>query len=829
MHTQEAYSPTGQVFNMGLVILFLSLFLFCLPFLFQVEEGLFLINILLTALYFIILLVAGKLRKGRNGIYAMFVFLTLFLISAYALNREMDVFKTSVTWLSVLLTIACTNLILFSYGKNIPRPVLYGMSFIAGLSFFLFGYLAIYLVPLYGLSVIAGIFLGISLHTFVPLLFCIYILVFIHKQKKVNRKYSYYFRAGITSALILFLSYTFVWNAHLRALHTIRDNDLPGWVAKARKSKPDNITEKILKTGLAYSVPADDLSDFLWSTPRMGIFGEMKHDPLVMTAALFAGKPKIEPDDRIRILNTIYDVRYNAEERYWSGDNLATTDVNSRIEIWPDMRLSYTEMVLDVLHQKNRNSWSRQQEAIYTFQLPEGSVVTSLSLWIEGKEEKAVLTTKSKAAEAYKTIVGVEVRDPSVVHWQEGNRVSVRVFPVVAGESRRFKIGITSPLLVSGKQLLYQPAYFTGPPATHAEETTQVHFSGQPGSIRTPAGFKKTANGLERKGRYAADWQLAMSKTEVIPSAFTFNDTTYRLQPVGNTSETADIQNVYLDINAAWTQKEFNRMLRLLKGKSVFVASEDQQIITLTEENQSDLFTTLSENRFSLFPFHKIKEHKQSLVITKTNALSPTLDDIKDADMVRMLKKSFSDGHRIRLFNIGTELTPYLKTLKEFRTFYYAHGDISHLHALISSGRFPEPREANNQVIIEAADIMIEASPVPAEKATAPDHLMRLFVYNNILKKNGTALLTDGELEAQILEEAQTAYVVTPVSSLIVLETQKDYDRFNIEDSKSSLKNAALHSKGAVPEPHEWALIIMVGLLLVYLKWKNKLALKTGR
>jgi hypothetical protein len=53
-----------------------------------------------------------------------------------------------------------------------------------------------------------------------------------------------------------------------------------------------------------------------------------------------------------------------------------------------------------------------------------------------------------------------------------------------------------------------------------------------------------------------------------------------------------------------------------------------------------------------------------------------------------------------------------------------------------------------------------------------------------------------------------------------VLETQKDYDRFNIENSKNSLQNASLQSKGAVPEPHEWALIIIAVLVILTIKFK---------
>lgn len=74
-----------------------------------------------------------------------------------------------------------------------------------------------------------------------------------------------------------------------------------------------------------------------------------------------------------------------------------------------------------------------------------------------------------------------------------------------------------------------------------------------------------------------------------------------------------------------------------------------------------------------------------------------------------------------------------------------------------------------------------------------------------------------------LAKEAAEAYVVTPVSSLVVLESQKDYDRFDIRDETNSLKNASLGSKGSVPEPHEWALMIVVFLVLIGLKFQPTL------
>jgi hypothetical protein len=52
----------------------------------------------------------------------------------------------------------------------------------------------------------------------------------------------------------------------------------------------------------------------------------------------------------------------------------------------------------------------------------------------------------------------------------------------------------------------------------------------------------------------------------------------------------------------------------------------------------------------------------------------------------------------------------------------------------------------------------------------------------------------------------------------VVLEKQEDYERFDIKQDEG-LGNAALGSKGAVPEPHEWALIILAIFLLITLKY----------
>ena len=179
------------------------------------------------------------------------------------------------------------------------------------------------------------------------------------------------------------------------------------------------------------------------------------------------------------------------------------------------------------------------------------------------------------------------------------------------------------------------------------------------------------------------------------------------------------------------------------------------------------------------------------------------------------LKKSMGEAKKIKLFNIGNTLSPYLKTLKEYRLFQYEHGTIPELDSLIKSQVFARDTEDDNQIVIDNAELAIIQKDC-TQPTAAPDHLMRLFTYNHIMQKMGPCANAEND---ELVAEAQKAHVVSPVSSLVVLETKQDYERFNIADSQNSLKNASIQSKGAVPEPHEWALIIIAVLVALAVKY----------
>ena len=821
-----AFQFKDNYYVAGISFIVASIIIFLLPSFSAVATGdsfgIFAVNFLITATYFLILLVGGKLKRRSGNIHLVFLFLILFLISAYSLNREMSVFQQSTTWMCVLLTACCINYISFAFFSKLPNFIKHFMCFLLAISTLLFLYLGIYLIPLYAIGAGAFFLLGISLHTFVPLMFIIYSIVLIRKMALTFKAGLFNFTVGIAAVILLTAVFVTRWNNIVTTInHEYRkqlvdgDQTLPAWVRISQKLEASPITERVLKAGLSYALPADDFS--FASMPQRNFGEEQKHDPLVMLSAMTTERVQLSSDEKINILRSLYDSRHQAEERLWSGENLITSHVNTRLKMWPALRMAYTEKIVTVTN-KNTEGWGSSEEAIYTFHLPEGGVVTSLSLWINGKEEKAILTSKEKAATAYKTIVGVEQRDPSIIQWQEGNRVSVRVFPVLRNESRMFKIGITSPVGIKTDDLVYDNIWFDGPAFSTATEDIKAEILNA-NNVIIPSSFTKTSiNKFEHEGGYKANWNISCALQPISTNSFSFDDHVYSVQPYKIDRQPAMMDNVYLDVNSSWTYSEFTEVWEAVKSKNVYVVINDE-IQQVSMDNITSLYPTLSNNRFSLFPFYKIKNAAAALVITKCEEVSPNLDELEGSQFLKSIYSGFSPANKYRVFNLSSIVSPYLASLKEKRFFDYEAGTLKDLNEAIRTNTFAVQHENEEEVIIHQAAIKLVKKQGALEQSTAPDHLMRLFTYNHIMQQLGEQPMPSEDVSKQLTLQARQSYIVTPLTSLVVLESKADYDRFDIKDENNSLKNASLKSTGAVPEPHEWALIILAITILLYAKY----------
>lgn len=786
-----------------------------------------------------------------DGQSARWLGLLLWLISAYALNREIPVFQQSTAWLCWILILVGVAMVAHTWKESLTIRAQQVLYVVLAVGWWLFAYMAVYMVYLYLISVPMLIGLGLSAHTFVPITFAIVL----GKRLWWGAQQEEHLRLGISIGLAIpaFAIGLFLtgWISDLNRIERIQQeattrktSDLPDWVLIAQQLKSshagpvqiwfDWVTNRLLLSNRVY-----DQGPFLdnqgWGLSGITSLDNVKqHDPLVVIASQLVPADVLSAADQLALLKVLAADRHSSEENFWTGRHLSIEDVVSQVRIWPEFRLSYTEQTIRIRNQARRTT----DEALLTFHLPAGSAVSSMSLWVNGHEEKARLTTVAKADTAYRTVVGVESRggsprDPSVVYWQEGNRITVRVFPCRAGDDRRVKVSITSPLQLVGKQLVYQSPYFDGPTVRSTSELVSVAFASTPNELKTPWLFTNvTNNTFTHRGRYQPDWQLRFEAPALSTKAFVLHGQAYQVEPYKAAVEAFTPTDVYIDLNASWEKDQFTTAFRsATRQKACRVWVFDDGLKQLTAENLDATFGRLTRQAFSLFPVYRIANPATSLLITKNTPVSPILVDLKASNFAHHFDLLATQSAPIRTFCYQSksgdyELPAYLKTLAELQVLNVMHGTSYDLINLLEKTKqFPHLPDTDERIVLTGAGISIRKTPANGQQSSvAPDHLARLFTYNQLLRRIGRHYFTKNYQTESLIREAQLAHVVSPLSSLVVLETAADYNRFDIKKDTLGLDNATLKEEGAVPEPHEWALLGMALVMVGWLFWKNRYA-----
>ncbi len=92
------------------------------------------------------------------------------------------------------------------------------------------------------------------------------------------------------------------------------------------------------------------------------------------------------------------------------------------------------------------NQSHRQREARAEIALPPGSVVSRLTLWINGVPQEAAFGTRNQTRAAYQKVVQRR-RDPVLVTTAGRDRILLQCFPVPPnGGIMKLRVGITSPI-----------------------------------------------------------------------------------------------------------------------------------------------------------------------------------------------------------------------------------------------------------------------------------------------------------------------------------------------------------------------------------------------
>lgn len=202
--------------------------------------------------------------------------------------------------------------------------------------------------------------------------------------------------------------------------------------------------EYLLRASYGRSGIATDLAGYLLSTRQPVTTEEARKIYYRVTGETFDSSP---PPRRLRRgwmgSDFLFDVNLGGPNVGPKVKGLALSTSKIDVSADADGGLAYMQWTLLFV-----NHSVVQQEARAEIQLPPGSVVSRLTLWVDGEEREAAFAGRSKVRQAYEQVVR-QRRDPVLVTTAGRDRILVQCFPVPpSAGAMRIRLGITTPLML---------------------------------------------------------------------------------------------------------------------------------------------------------------------------------------------------------------------------------------------------------------------------------------------------------------------------------------------------------------------------------------------
>jgi XrtN system VIT domain protein len=696
------------------------------------------------------------------------------------------------------------------------------------------------------------IFVGIGVFPYSPIIgLAAFVAASVKMAQTLRESHSFkYYRAGIASIVITLLFtvaysglFLYRWrsisdsfvSAEGSAVHEAIDADLSPEIRAAKYLTADHVLEMYMKTN---NRSLDSIFDFL--PGRQG-----NYDLFGSTASLiFSDYPSPRAETRESLMNLIFRTDYTAYESIWGYKNTYTSEIRTRVQLFPAIRAAYVESVLTV-----RNSSDQQEEAIYTIHVPEGSAASRLGLWINGKEESSRLTLKSKAQRAYHQIVNVESRDPSILEWRDGSRYRLKVFPIPPRGFRTVRVGFTVPLAAVDGELLFTPVRFEGPGMERAKSSIAVDLFTD--MDRGKITFENisfdealVSDGSQRslsyKGPIIDHWKIHLGEAGRIEGVFVHGGFEYEAHRVAFASKSVNIRQIFIVLDASKNPDEWIAFYKKIanerpEGSSVYLVG-DRLYYSKDINNIEKYINSTELPNFNLFPYYRLKDPEHSLVISSAEEHSLTYGELSGTEFYRRSENFFSGTRSAVLTAITGKKSPaYLKSLEETgRIFITARGE-DRIGRLLKERSFTVVERDADLMPVAGTDIAIKRSRSNEIRKSGEEssHLMRLFTYARVNHDLGRRALFSDADHPDLYRMVRSSNIVSPISSLIVLESENDYQRFDIKkNQKGDLAQAKIASidaddspLGMVPEPEEYALLALLLLLFAFIYRKRIIGL----
>lgn len=509
------------------------------------------------------------------------------------------------------------------------------------------------------------------------------------------------------------------------------------------------------------------------------------------------------------------------------GVSLSHSRIDGSIDA--DAALGYLEWTM-VFH----NDSPLQQEGRAQIALPPGAVVSRLTLWIDGEEHEAAFGTRNQTRQAYQNVVQAR-RDPVLVTTAGKDRVMLQLFPIPpSGGEMKVRLGITMPLQLATPTLarLQLPAlrernFEIGKELTHA--------------VWLEAEKPLTASGIWRRAQigeqaYALRGELA---DEQLGSAASLIDL-----PRDAQLRTTWSPDAAAGPGVVVTQRLQEHAVSVPR-RLALVIDGSQALAPLAGDIASAL--------------DKLPAGIELAVFVASDTGEPLAGSTSPATAAKQLRRMDFVGGQDNLDVLG-KAWDWAAEMPD-SALLWIHGPqpvvLGSVESLLQRNQrapgqvrfYPLEAVAGPNEVLEALDGFAGMAPeirggklpgelerlfagwrpgsteirtLRAEQAFSAlageplvktsDHLVRLWAADRIER----LLLKSDEASRQAATALALKYhLVTPVSGAVVLESAAQYDA-------AGLKPVDKGSVPTVPEPEEWMLMFIVGLLLVWMLRRHR-------
>jgi hypothetical protein len=504
--------------------------------------------------------------------------------------------------------------------------------------------------------------------------------------------------------------------------------------------------------------------------------------------------------------------------------------VASRLDgsISGDDAVAYLEWTVEF-----RNSEATDREARLQLALPPNGVVSRATLWVNGEEREAAYGGRGAVRAAYQKVAVQQRRDPLLVTTKGADRVLAQAFPVPRnGGTIKFKLGITAPLEVvePGKARLTLPALVDRNFSFAADMGHSVWIESKrplAWSDSDPAAGGDGSPPFRLTGTIS-DRDLSSTRQAITvdrdPSIrrllARIGDDESVVQTISQATQPATSLMLVVDGSArvAGVTPQLIRAMEAIPPGikvGVIIAAEPVQRVTpaawspAQKQKVTDLLRMTrryggQDNAPALIEALTTLEAEPQATLLWVHGPQP-VSFRGSAERLEQASARLSRLPRVVLYSVEpgpNELLPDAPWAWSAVTLPNTASLETDLEALF--------RRWSNQTPVLAVQRSVESAADGVPKGS--DHVARLWASDRVLE----LMRTDPNGNRAAAVALATRYhLVTPVSGAVVLETKQQYD-------ENGLTPVAQATVPTVPEPHEWALLLIACAAFAWLAWRNR-------